>query len=155
LRYCEKNAATKILKGLGNGVAAEIISLPTLRPDRWWTIQKTQFESGYSYEIYLIDSIGKRILGKDSVESPYAGYNGPAEPPIDSPLKAAACSRRDKRISASIDRFLLPAVKITPSSNEETWQVLWYDAFARASRGKHRGISADIKIDGTITVDTC
>ena len=155
LRYCEKNAATKILKVLGNGVAAEIVSLPTLRPDRWWMIRKIPFENGYRYEVYRIDSIDNKILGKESVESPYAGYNGPAEPPIDSPLKAAACSRRDKRISASIDRFLLPAVKITPSSNGEMWQVLWYDAFARASRGKHRGISADIKIDGTITVGTC
>jgi len=153
VRYYEKNAATKIIKRLNNGVAPQIMSLPTIRPDRWRTIRKTPFENGYRYEMYRIDSIHNRILSKDNVESPYVNYSGSAEPPIDSPLKAVACSKRDKRISASIDKFLLPAAKITPLNDGNTWQVFWYDAFTHMSRGERRGISANVRTDGTITVD--
>lgn len=153
VRYYMKNAATKIIKGLDNGAATEIVSVPTLRPDRWWTIKKTLFENGHHYEIYRIDSIRKKILDKDNVESPYAGYSGSVEPPIDSLLKAAAYSKRDKRIRASIDKFLLPEVEITPLNNGEMWHVFWYDAFTYKSRGERRGITADVKTDGTITVD--
>lgn len=44
-RCYEKKAATKIVKGLDDGATSEIVSSPTIRPDRWWTIRKTPFEA--------------------------------------------------------------------------------------------------------------
>jgi membrane-bound metal-dependent hydrolase YbcI (DUF457 family) len=152
-RYYEKNAATKIVKGLDDGATSEIVSLPTIRPDRWWTIRKTPFESGRRYEIYRVDPFRNRILDKDSVESPYIDYKGPAEPPIDSPQKAVACSKKDKRISASVDKFVLPAVSVTSSKEDDTWQVFWHDAFTYAVKREHRGILAHVRVDGTITTE--
>ena len=153
VRYCERNAATKIIKRLGNGVATEIVSLPTLRPDRWWTIEKIHFESGHRYEIYRVDSFRKKILDKDTVESPYTHYSGPADPPIDSPQKAIACSKKNERISATVDGFVLPAVSINHSKEDDTWQVFWHDAFTYAVKREQRGILAHIKVDGTITTE--
>lgn len=152
-RCYEKKAATKIVKGLDDGATSEIVSLPTIRPDRWWTIRKTPFESGRRYEIYRVDPFRNRILDKDSVESPYIDYKGPAETPIDSPQKAVACSKKDKRISASVDRFVLPAVSVTHSKEDDTWQVFWHDAFTYAVKREHRGILAHVRVDGTITME--
>jgi membrane-bound metal-dependent hydrolase YbcI (DUF457 family) len=147
-----KNMATKIVRGLGAGGASEIVSLPTLRPDRWWTVRKTPFESGCRYEIYRVDPFRNRILDKDTVESPYTHYSDPAEPPIDSPQKAVARSKKDKRISATVDKFVLPAVSIT-HSKEDQWQVFWHDAFTYAVKREHRGILAHVRVDGTITIE--
>ena len=151
-RYYEKNAAAKIVKGLEDGATSEIMSLPTIRPDRWWTVRKTPFESGCRYEIYRVDPFRNRILDKDTVESPYTHYSGPAEPPIDSPQKAVARSKKDKRISATVDKFVLPAVSIT-HSKEDQWQVFWHDAFTYAVKREHRGILAHVRVDGTITIE--
>jgi len=153
VRWYMKNAATKIIRRLDAGVASEIVSLPTLRPDRWWTARKTPFENGYRYETYRIDSVHNKILGKGTVESPYISYSGPVEPPIDSPQKAVTCSKRDKNISNSIGKFVLPAVNVTSSNNGDTWQTFWYDAFTYATKGELRGIVANVRTDGTITVD--
>jgi len=70
VRHYEKNRAANFVKGLDGGTAFEIVSLPTIRPDRWWAVRKTPFENGYRYEIYRVDSARNKILGKDSVESP-------------------------------------------------------------------------------------
>ena len=148
-----KHAATKIIKGLDPGAASEIISLPTLRPDRWWTVKKTPFKNGYRYDTYQIDPIHNKILSKGTIESPYISYSGPIELPIDSPQKAVARSKKDKRISKSIEKFLLPAVQVTSSDDRQTWQTFWYDAFTQANKREHRGILANVKADGTITVD--
>ena len=152
-RYYEKNAAAKTVKGLDNDATSEIISLPTIRPDRWWAVKKTPFESGYSYEIYRVNPFRNKILDKDTVESPYTHYNGPAEPPIDSPQKAVARSKKDKKISATVDKFVLPAVSIHHSKEDNTWQVFWHDAFTYAVKREHRGILTHIKVDGTITTE--
>lgn len=154
VRYHEKALATNIVKGLDNGAASGIVSLPTIRPDRWWTVRKTPFQSGYRYEIYQVDTVGNKILSKDTEESPYTDYSDSVQPPIDSPQKAVAYSKRDRRITASINKFLLPAVSITPSNEESTWQVFWYDALTHMSKGKRRGILAHVKVDGTITIKT-
>jgi membrane-bound metal-dependent hydrolase YbcI (DUF457 family) len=151
-RYYEQKRAAKIVIRL-DGATSETMSLPTVRPDRWWTIKKTPFESGYHYEIYRVDPFRNRILEKDTVESTYTRYNGPAEPPIDSPEKAVACSKKDKRISAAVDRFVLPAVSVTHSKEDDMWQVFWHDAFTYAVKREHRGILAHIKVDGTITTE--
>jgi hypothetical protein len=127
--------------------------LPTLRPDRWWTVRKTPFENGYRYETYRIDSVHNKILGKGTVESPYLGYSGPVEPPIDSPQKAVACSKRDKSISDSIEKFVLPAVDVASSDNGDRWHTFWYDAFIYANKGERRGILANVSTDGTIIVE--
>jgi inner membrane protein len=152
-RYYEKNRAVRIVKGLHDDTTSETLSLPTIRPDRWWTVKKIPFESGYRYEIYRVDPFRKKILDKDIVESPYTNYNGPAEPPIDSPQKAVARSKKDKRISATVDRFALPAVSITHSKEDETWQVFWHDALTYAIKREHRGMLTHIKVDGTITTE--
>ena len=154
VRYYEKNRAANIVRGLDNGVASEILSLPTIRPDRWWAVRKTPFENGYRYEIYQIDSTHNKILGKDSVESPYINYSGPAQPPIDSPAKAIAYSKEDRRINAFADKFLLPAASITPSNQDSSWEVFWYDAFTHASKGERQGILVHVRVDGTITIET-
>jgi len=154
VRYYEKNQAANIVKGLDNGAASEIVSLPTIRPDKWWTVKKIPFENGYRYQIYRIDSAHNKILGKDSVESPYIDYSGPAQPPIDSPQKAVAYSKRDKRINASINKFLLTAANAIHSNDDDTWQIFWYDAFTHISKGERRGILANVRVDGTITIET-
>jgi len=153
VRYYEKNEATKTVKGLDDGATSEIMSLPTIRLDRWWTVKKTPFESGHRYEIYRVDPFRNKILDKDTVESPYTHYNGPADPPIDSPQKAVACSKKNKRISATVDKFVLPAVSINHSKEDNTWQVFWHDAFTYAVKREHLGILARIKVDGTITTE--
>jgi len=154
VRQYEKNRATNFVKGLDKGTDSEVASLPTIRPDRWWTAKKTPFENGYRYEIYQIDSARNKILGKDSVESPYINYTGPAQPPIDSPAKAIAYSKKDRRINAFVDKFLLPAASITPSNQDSTWKIFWYDAFTHASKGEHQGILVHVGVDGTITIET-
>jgi membrane-bound metal-dependent hydrolase YbcI (DUF457 family) len=154
IRHYEKNQAANLIKRLDKGTASEIASLPTIRPDRWWTVKKTPFENGYRYEIYHIDSARNKILSKDSVESPYINFSGPAQPPIDSPQKAVACSKKDRRISASVDKFLLPAASITPPNEDSKWKVLWYDAFTHTSKREHQGILAHVKVDGTIMIET-
>ena len=148
-----KNTATKIIRALDASVISEVVSLPTLRPDRWWTIRKTPFRNGYRYEAYQIDSVHKGVLSKDTIESPYINYFGPVELPIDSPQKAVARAKRDKRISSSIEKFLLPAVKVTPF-DQETWKTFWYDASTKPSKQESRGIQATVKTDGTITIDS-
>jgi len=153
VRWYMKNAATKVVRRLNAGVASEIVSLPTLRPDRWWTVRKTLFENGYRYETYRIDSVNNRALGKGTVDSTYINYSGPVEPPIDSPQKAVTFSKRDKSISDSIEKFVLPAVDVVSSNNGDTWKVFWYDAFTYATKGELRGIVANVRTDGTITVD--
>ncbi len=153
IRYYEKNRAANFAKGLDEGTASEVLSLPTIRPDRWWTVRKTPFENGYRYEIYRIDSTRNKILGKDSVESPHINYSGPAQPPIDSPQKAVACSKKDRRINASISKLLLTAANVVPSNDDDTWQVFWYDAFTHISKGERRGILANVRVDGTITIE--
>lgn len=152
-RYHEKNAATKIVKGLEDDETSETMSLPTIRADRWWTVKKSPLESGHRYEIFRIDSFRHKILDKETVESPYTYYNEPAEPPIDSPQKAAACSKKNNRIRATVAKFVLPAVSITYSKEDDTWQVFWHDAFTYAIRREHRGILAHIKVDGTVTLE--
>jgi len=127
-RYYLKSAAIRIVKVIDDGARSEVVALPTIRPDRWWTVRKTPFDSGYCYEIYRVDSVRNKVLSKDIVESPHSGYNGAVELPIDSPRKAIACSRNDKRISATVGRFALPAVNTAPSSDNDTWHVFWYDA---------------------------
>ncbi len=154
VRHYEKNRATNFVKGLDKGTDSEIVSLPTIRPDRWWTVRKTPFENGYRYEIYRVDSAHNKILGKDSVESPYINYSGPAQPPIDSPAKAIAYSKKDRRINAFVDKFLMPAASITPSNQDNTWKVFWYDAFTHTSKRERQGILAHVRTDGTITIET-
>jgi len=151
VRYYEKNTAIKIIKGLDACVASEIVSLPTLRPNKWWTIRKTPFENGYKYEIGEVDCIRNKILSKSNVESPYVDFNGPAELPIDSPQKAVACSKRDKRIGTSIVKLVIPAVIVTPLDHGKTWQVLWYDLINYTNRREPRGILVRVRADGTVT----
>ncbi len=153
LRLYVKQAATKLIKRLDTDGASKIVALPTLRPDRWWIIRKTPFENEYSYEVYRIDPIYRRILSKDAVQSPYTSYSDPVEPPIDSPQKAVAHTRKDKRIGGSIEKFVLPKADVTTSSDRNTWQVFWYDAFTQGNKAKHRGIQANVRIDGTITIE--
>jgi hypothetical protein len=151
VRYYERNVAIKIIKGLDAGVASEIVSLPTLRPNKWWTIRKTPFESGYNYKIDQVDCIRNKILSKSNVESPYVNFNGPAGPPIDSPQKAVACSKRDKRISGYLEKLLLPAVSVTPLDHGDTWHVLWYDIINCTNKREPRGILVRVRVDGTVT----
>jgi len=148
-----KNAATKIIRALDANVSSEILSLPTHRPDRWWAFRRTRFENGYRYDAYQVYSIRNKILNKGTIESPYISYSGPVEPPIDSPQKAAACSKKDKRVSNSIEKFTLPAVDVTFSDDRETWQVFWYDAFTYANKEERQGILVNVRINGTITVN--
>ncbi|UCC28421.1 MAG: metal-dependent hydrolase [Candidatus Bathyarchaeota archaeon] len=154
VRHYEKNRTANFVKGLDKGTAFEIVSFPTIRPDRWWSVKKIPFENGYRYEIYRIDSAHNKILGKDSVESPHIDHTGPAQPPIDSPRKAIACSKRDKRVKASVDKFLLPAASITLSNEDSTWEVFWYDVFTHIGKEESHGILARIKVDGKITIET-
>jgi hypothetical protein len=152
-RFYMKNTATKILKGLDDSVASEILSFPTLRPDRWLAVRKTQFENGYRYEIYRINSVHKKTLGKTTVESPYIGYSSPVELPIDSAQKAVARSKKDNRISNYIEKFVLPSVDVAASKDGDMWQVFWYDAFTYVKKGERQGILAIVRADGTINVD--
>jgi hypothetical protein len=150
-RCYERNAAIRIIKGSDVGAASEIMSLPTIRPDKWWTIRKTPFESGYNYEISQVDSIRRKILNKSNVESPYANFNGPTGPPIDSPQKAVACSKRDKKISAYLAKLLIPAVSVVALDHGNAWEVLWYDLSNVTKRREPRGISVRVTEDGTVT----
>lgn len=94
VRYYERGAAIETVKGLYVDVDSKMVPLPTLRPDRWWVAVKTQFENGYNYEIYSVDSIGNKILSHSTVKSPFIDYRDLAEIPIDSPQEAVAYSKR-------------------------------------------------------------
>jgi len=153
VRYHERDSAIKTVKGLNVDADSKVVPLPTLRPDRWWVAVKTPFENGYRYEIYSVDSIGNKILSNSTVKSPFIEYRDPAEPPIDSPQKAVEHSKRDKRVSAFIEKSRLPAVNVTLSDDGSTWQVFWYDVFTQLSEGVFRGIIVKVEFDGIITVN--
>jgi len=147
VRYYKRDAAIETVKGLNVNADSKVMSLPTLRPDRWWVVVKTQFENGCNYEIYSVDSIGNKILSHNSVKSPFIDYHGLAKPPIDSPQEAVAFSRRDGRVSAFIEKSRLPAVNVTLSDEGNAWQVFWYDVFTQLSEGVFRGITIKVEID--------
>lgn len=147
VRHYERDAAIETVKGLNLDADSKVVPLPTLRPDRWWVAVKTPFENGYRYEIYSVDSIGNKILSKSTVKSPFIDYCGLAEPPIDSPQEAVAYSKRDKRVSALIEKSRLPAVNVTLSDDGSTWQIFWYDVFTQLSEGVFRGITVNIETD--------
>jgi hypothetical protein len=147
VRYYERDSAIETVKGLNPDIDSKVVPLPTLRPDRWWVAIKTPFENGYCYQIYSVDSLDNRILNKRTVKSPFVDYRGQAEPPVDSVQEAIAYSRRDKRVSAFIEKSRLPAVNVTLSDGGSTWQVFWYDVFIHLSEGVCRGITVKIEID--------
>jgi len=148
-----KYTAVKMIKALDATGSSAIRSLPTYRPDRWCTVRRTQFENGYRYNLYQVDSIRSKILSKGSVESPYISYSGSVEPPIDSPQKAVTCSKRNKRTSSFIEKFALPAVDVSLSDDQATWKVFWYDAFTCLNKEARHGILVSVRINGTITVN--
>ena len=108
---------------------------------------KTPFENGYCYEIYSVASLGNKILSKRTVKSPFVDYRGQAELPVDSLQEAVSCSKRDKQVSAFIEKSRLPAVKVTLSDDGSTWQVFWYDVFTHLSEGVFRGVTIRVDID--------
>lgn len=154
VRYYEKDIAIETVKGFNVDADSKVMSLPTLRPDRWWVVVKTPFENGYNYEIYNVDSIGHKILSNNTVKSPFIDYVGPAEPPIDSPQEAVAYSKIDKRVSAFIEKSRLPAANVTLSSDGNAWEIFWYDVFTQLSGGLFRGITVKVEIDGTVIVNS-
>lgn len=147
VRYYERAAALKTTKTLNVDADSIVVSLPTLRLDRWWVVVKTQYEKGDSYEICSVDSIGNKILSRRIVKSPSVNYRGLAEFPLDSPRKAIAYSKKDKRVCAFIQQSRLPAVNVTFSDDEGTWQVFWYDIFTQLSEGVSRGITIGVRFD--------
>jgi len=153
VRYYERDTAVETVKGLNVGADSKVMSLPTFRPDRWWIVVKTPFENGYNYEIYSVNSIGRKILSNNTVKSPFIDYCGPVKPPIDSPQEAVAYSKRDTRVSAFIEKSRLPAANVTLSDDGNTWQVFWYDVFTQLTEGAFRGIIVKVKIDGTVILN--
>jgi membrane-bound metal-dependent hydrolase YbcI (DUF457 family) len=147
VRYYERAAAIKIAKGLNVEADSKVVSLPTLRLDRWWVVMKTKLEKGDNYEIYSVDPIRNKILSHRTVKSPFINCREIAELPLDSPQKAVAFSKRDKRVNAFIEQSRLPAVTVTLSDDGGTWQVFWYDVFTQLSGGVSRGITIKVKID--------
>ena len=144
VRYYERNTALDTI-GEHEG---EIIPMPTLRLDRWWIFVMTPSDSGYSYDIYEVDSFSRKILSSKTVESLFTGYKGSCEPPIDSPEKAVAYSRKDKTVKAYVDGLYLPAV--TVSHTDGTWTLFWYDVSTEVIGNLSGGISVMIDEDGTI-----
>lgn len=151
LRYYERDTAIETIKRLNVDTDSEVVPLPTFRPDRWWVTAKKPFENGYRYEIYGVDSSGSKILSHSTVESPFADYCDPAEPPIDSPQKAIACSRTDSRASAFIEKSRLPAVNVTLPGDGKTWHVFWYDIITQLSERVLRGIIVKVQFNGRVT----
>ena len=144
IRYYERNAALDTI-GVCKG---EIIPMPTLRPDRWWIFVMTPSDSGYTYDIYEVDSFSRKILIKKTVESPFTGYSGPVTLPLDSPEEAVAYSRKDKTVKAYVDGLYLPAV--TVSYTDGIWNLFWYDVSTGVIGNFSGGISVIIDEDGTI-----
>jgi len=147
VRYYGRTSAIETVKRLNLDINPKVVSLPTLRPDRWWVAVKTPFENGYCYEIYSVASLGNKILSKRTVKSPFVDYRGQAEPPVDSLQEAVACSKRDKQVCAFIEKSRLPAAKVTFSDDGGTWQVFWYDVFTHLSEGVFRGVTVRIEMD--------
>ncbi|UCE29376.1 MAG: metal-dependent hydrolase [Candidatus Bathyarchaeota archaeon] len=147
VRYFERDAAIETVKRLNVDADSKVVPLPTLRPDRWWVAVKTQSENRYNYEIYNVDSIGNKILSHSRVESPFIDYRNLTERPTNSPQKAVAFSKRDKRVGAFIEQSRLPAVNVTLSDDGGTWQVFWYDVFMQLSEGAFKGITIKVEID--------
>jgi len=147
VRYYGRTSAIETVKRLNLDTNPKVAPLPTLRPDTWWVAVKTPSENGYSYEIYSVASLDKKILSKRTVKSPFVNYRGQAEPPVDSLQEAVACSKRDKQVNAFIEKSRLPAVKVTLSDDGSTWQVFWYDIFTHLSEGVFRGVTVRVNID--------
>ena len=147
VRYYGRTSAIETVKRLNLDINPKVVPLPTLRPDRWWVAVKTPFENGYCYEIYSVASLDNKILSRKIVKSPFGDYRGQAEPPVDSLQEAVECSKRDKQVSAFIEKSRLPAVKVTLSDDGSTWQVFWYDVFTHLSERVFRGVTVRVEID--------
>jgi membrane-bound metal-dependent hydrolase YbcI (DUF457 family) len=148
VRYYEKEVACTTVEEMCPDCT--VLPLPTLRPDRWWVAVITETDSGYIYDIHSVDSIHRRLLTTVTVASPFMNYCGPAELPIDSPQKAVAHSKKDKKVSAFIDRSRLPAVRVIRA--DSGWSVFWYDAFSELHGGFTQGMTVCVDVDGTCTV---
>jgi membrane-bound metal-dependent hydrolase YbcI (DUF457 family) len=144
IRFHEKQAAIDTLTDHGN----EIIPMPTLRLDRWWIFTVTPADSGYIYDIYEVNSLSKNVLNNTTVESPFVRYEGPAEPPIDSPEQAVFYSKKDKTVGTYVDGLYLPAV--TVENADGIWYVFWYDVSSEVIGTLSGGISITMNEDGTI-----
>jgi len=144
VRYYEKQAAIDTITDQGN----EMISMPTLRPDRWWIFVVTPSDSGYTYEIYEVDSASRIIVTMTTVESPFIGVNGLVTPPLDSPEEAVFYSKKNTTVKAYVEGLYLPAV--TVEREEGVWKIFWYDVSTEVIGTLSGGILVTIDENGTI-----
>ena len=147
IRLYEKGEAVEVVR---TADVKSVMSVPTYRPDRWWVITETPHEDGCIYNLYSVNSLSKKIMNTRTVETLFINYEGPAEPPLDSPQEAVAYSKKDDRVSAFIRKLRLPAVEVT--FDKDTWHIFWYDAFSGVGERMSNGIAVDVRVDGTLTI---
>jgi len=163
MRHYTRNAAIETIRMRDRTQASadpppRVVSMPTLRPDRWWIVVETTLDEVYNHEVYKVDSIDNRILSHISVKNPLIDYNDLAKPtrthPVASPQEAIAYSKRDKQVITFIEKSCLPLVNVTLSNDGNSWQVFWYDLFERLS-GVFRGVMVRVEFDGIVVVNFC
>lgn len=148
VRYYEKGEALLAVEEMYSG-NMNMMVMPTYRPDRWWVVVTVLLENGYTYEIHNADSVHHKIVSSRTLE-PFPMYTGLAEPPIESPEEAAAYSKKDKKVSAFIEKYRLPAFTVT--CEDSVWHVVWYDVSTGLSGRISHGIVVTVAPDGTLTV---
>lgn len=146
VRYYERESAIDTV-GLSG---TDVMALPTIRPDKWWVVEKVVSERGYVYHVYGVDSINAQVLDETVVESQYTLHSEPVEFPIDSPQEAVAYSRQNQKVKSYIKASRLPAAKVEYTNG--VWHVFWYDVFSQLSGGVSRGLIVTVEMNGTLTV---
>ena len=163
VRHHTRNVAIETVKELKRTQAntdppPRVVPMPTFRPDRWWIVVEISLNDVCNYEVYKVDSIGHKILSRNSVKNPLIDYNELAKPArthlVASPQEAIACSKRDKQVITFIEKSCLPLVNVTLSNDGNSWQIFWYDLFERLS-GVSRGVMVRVEFDGIVVVNFC
>lgn len=145
VRYYERESAIDTVAS-----GTDVMALPTIRPDKWWVVEKVVDKRGYVYHVYGVDSINARVLDETVVESQYTLHSEPVEFPIDSPQEAVAYSRQNQKVKSYIKASRLPAAKVEYTNG--VWHVFWYDVFSQLSGGVSRGLMVTVEMNGTLTV---